>query len=142
MTMCGTARSPGYRNKQAPVHGRFPPHPPPLTRRSALLGTVGLLALPTSTLGAAPASSGVWPNALQVPGGIAWLPLGPAATRPVAHMGDVPLLVLGDVIEWTALVGMALSATPGEASITVQTPEGGQRQLAYMVSPNATPSSA
>jgi len=110
--------------------------PLPLSRRSALLGTIGLLALPASQLAAAaaPQSSDIWPQNSQVPGGIARLSLGPAALRPVAHAGDVPLLVLGDVIEWTALVGIALSAAPGEARITVQTPEGGdRRQIAYTV---------
>jgi murein DD-endopeptidase MepM/ murein hydrolase activator NlpD len=94
-----------------------------------------LLALPASNLAAAatPQPSGVWPNALQVPGGVARLSLGPAAVRPVAHAGDVPLLVVGDVIEWTALVGIALSAVPGTASITVQLEGGGQRQVAYTV---------
>ncbi|MBT9476699.1 M23 family metallopeptidase [Polaromonas sp.] len=107
----------------------------PLTRRSALLGAAGLLALPASTLAAATTQppSGVWPNALQVPGGVARLSLGPAAARPVAHAGDVPLLVVGDVIEWTALVGIALAAEPGQARITVQTAGGGQRQVAYTV---------
>jgi murein DD-endopeptidase MepM/ murein hydrolase activator NlpD len=37
------------------------------------------------------------------------------------------------VIEWTALVGIALAAEPGEASIAVQTAEGGQREIAYTV---------
>jgi murein DD-endopeptidase MepM/ murein hydrolase activator NlpD len=94
-----------------------------------------LLALPASTLAAATTQppSGVWPNALQVPGGVARLSLGPAAARPVAHAGDVPLLVVGDVIEWTALVGIALAAEPGQARITVQTAGGGQRQVAYTV---------
>ena len=107
-----------------------------LNRRSALLGTIGLLALPASHLAAAaaPQSSAIWPQSSQVPGGIARLSLGPAAVRPVAHADDVPLLVLGDVIEWTALVGIALSAAPGEARIAVQTPEGGdRRQIAYTV---------
>ena len=113
----------------------MPPSYLSLTRRSALLGAAGLLALPVSTLAAAaaPPPSGVWPNALQVPGGVARLSLGPAAVRPVAHAGDVPLLVVGDVIEWTALVGIALSALPGAASITVQLEGGGQRQVAYTV---------
>jgi len=106
-----------------------------LTRRAALLGGVGLLALPASGPAAAtPTHSGVWPNALPVPGGVARLSLGPAAARPVAHAGEVPVLVVGDVIEWTALVGIALSAAPGQAGITVQTPEGtGQRQVGYTV---------
>jgi murein DD-endopeptidase MepM/ murein hydrolase activator NlpD len=112
-----------------------------LTRRSALLGAVALLALPASHPGAAtaPQPSDVWPNASLVPGGIARLSLGPSATRPVAHLrvgdGEVPLLVLGDVIEWTALVGIALAAKPGEASIAVQTAEGGQRNIPYTVAP-------
>ena len=108
-----------------------------LTRRAALMGTAALLALPGSRLFAAPASTDVWPNALQVPGGIARLSLGPAAARPVAYAaiaGDVPLLVLGDVIEWTAVVGIPLAALPGPASISVLI-EGEKHQVAYTVLP-------
>ena len=110
---------------------------PTLTRRSALMGAMALLALPTSRVGAAgaPQPSDIWPNAAQVPGGIARLSLGPSAARPVAHAGEAPLLVLGDVIEWTALVGIPLAVKPGEASIAVQTAEGGQRQITYTVAP-------
>ena len=116
------------------------PHIPlthqPLTRRSTLLAALGLLTLPASHLAAAaPQPSQVWPNAAQVPGGIARLSLGPAAQRPVAHAGDVPLLVLGDVIEWTALVGIPLAAKPGEAGIAVQMAEGGQRKVSYTIAP-------
>ena len=107
-----------------------------LNRRAALLGGLGLLVLPNTGTAATPShSSGVWPRHLQVPGGIARLSLGPAATRPVAHAGEVPLLVVGDVIDWTALVGVALAAEPGPASITVHTPDGTQRQVAYSVAP-------
>lgn len=108
-----------------------------MNRRYALLGALSLLALPASRLAAAPqpAKGAVWPDASQVPGGIALLPLGPAPVRPVAHAGDVPLLVLGDGVEWTALVGIPLSTVPGEAAITVQTGAGGQRQIAYTVAP-------
>jgi murein DD-endopeptidase MepM/ murein hydrolase activator NlpD len=118
----------------------FPASPPYLlSRRAAMLGGLGALTLPLTGLAATPASSGVWPRALQVPGGIARLSLGPSATRPAAHLpgddGPVPLLVLGDVIEWTAVVGIALSAAPGEAHITVQTPEGSPRELAYTIAP-------
>ncbi|MBG6072530.1 MULTISPECIES: M23 family metallopeptidase [unclassified Polaromonas] len=111
---------------------------PLLNRRAAVLGAVGLLALPASQLAAAavPPAPDVWPNALQVPGGVARLSLGPAAVRPVAHAGEVPLLVLGDVIEWTALVGIPLSAAPGRASITVTTAEDNSpRQVGYTVAP-------
>ena len=111
-------------------------------RRSTLLAILGLLALPASRLATAaePQTPDVWPNPLQVPGGVARLSLGPAAVRPLAYAGDVPLLVVGDAIEWTALVGIALSAAPGKASIKVQVPErGGQRQIGYTISPKRYP---
>ena len=114
---------------------------PDLIRRSSALGLIGLLTLPLfpfsrQALAAAPQSSDVWPNASQVPGGIARLSLGPAALLPVAMAGDVPLLVLGDAIEWTALVGIALAAAPGKASITVQNANGGgRRRIDYIISP-------
>jgi murein DD-endopeptidase MepM/ murein hydrolase activator NlpD len=104
-----------------------------LTRRSTLLAAIAALALPASRVSAA-TPSGVWPKALQVPGGVARLSLGPAAERPVAYAGDVPLLVLGDAIEWTAIVGIPLAAEPGEASITLEAP-GGRRTLPYSIAP-------
>jgi murein DD-endopeptidase MepM/ murein hydrolase activator NlpD len=104
-----------------------------LTRRSAVLAALGAWALPASGVAAA-TSSGVWPKSLQVPGGVARLSLGPAAERPVAYSGEVPLLVLGDAIEWTAIVGIPLAAEPGEASITLETP-GGRRTLPYTITP-------
>ena len=95
------------------------------TRRTALLTSASLLTLPW--LAAAAPSSAVWPTASAVPGGVARLSLGAAAVRPVALAGDVPVLVLGDAIEWTAVVGIALAAQPGTANIAVQTPTGPQR---------------
>ncbi|MFC6284165.1 MULTISPECIES: peptidoglycan DD-metalloendopeptidase family protein [Polaromonas] len=109
-------------------------------RRSALFATLGLLAWPASfaarpTASSPTASPEVWPRAAQVPGGVARLSLGPAALRPAAHTGDVPLLVLGDASDWTALVGIPLAAVPGEASIMVQTEGKGPRQMAYTIAP-------
>ncbi|MEO8020775.1 peptidoglycan DD-metalloendopeptidase family protein [Polaromonas sp.] len=106
-----------------------------LTRRSALLGGLGLLALPAAGLAGTPAPPGVWPKALQVPGGVARLPLGPAAMRPLAFQNEVPLLVMGDTMEWTALVGIALAAEPAETFITVQEAGGAQRQVNYRIEP-------
>lgn len=109
-----------------------------LNRRTALLGAAsGLWALHAPALHAkAPPAPTVWPQPLQVPGGVARLSLGPAAQRPAAHAGDVPVLVVGDAIEWTAIVGIPLAATPGPAHITVQPADGGApRQVAYAVSP-------
>src|SRR3982751_4143557 len=109
-------------------------HPFFLTRRTALLGAAASLAW-----SGAPASAGErqprtrpapgpYPAASQVPGGVARLSLGPAATQPIARDGEVPLLVLGDPIEWTAIVGIPLAAQPGDARITVQTQGGTARE--------------
>lgn len=111
-----------------------------LNRRSAVLGALGLLALPASAAAPAkknnkPQAPDVWPRALLVPGGVARLSLGPAATRPKAFAGDVPVLVLGDPIEWTALVGIPLATPPGEASISVRAQGKPERQIAYTVAP-------
>src|SRR3990167_11345490 len=112
----------------------------PSSNRRALLGAISLLALPAGPL-AAPAAtspaadSDVWPRAQPVPGGVARLSLGPAATRPEAFAGDVPLLVVGDAREWTAVVGIALAAAPGPAHITVRAPGGGTRQGPYRIAP-------
>ena len=119
----------------------LPTHHSLLNRRQALLGAAGVLALPTSVLAAnssaaPPPALDLWPQDLQVPGGVARLSLGPAAARPLAQAGALPLLVLGDVIEWTALVGIPLSAAPGTASITVKAAQGAaSRKLAYRVAP-------
>ncbi|MBU1819316.1 MAG: peptidoglycan DD-metalloendopeptidase family protein [Gammaproteobacteria bacterium] len=114
-----------------------------LTRRAALLGTAGLMALPAAGQQAKakplPPPPPLWPHALAVPGGVARLSLGPAAKRPTAHVrqgdADVPLLVTGDAIEWTAVVGIPLAAKPGEAHITVLTDGGGTRQVPYAIAP-------
>ncbi len=109
---------------------------PLLNRRSALLGGLGLLTLPSAALAAAGKTnpSGVWPQVLAVPGGVVRLSLGPAPAPPQAFAGEVALLVQGDMIEWTALVGIALSTPPGAAHITVaDVPGGPARQVAYTV---------
>ena len=123
---------------------RVPPRAP--SRRAVLAAgaAVGALhawpAVAAASAAAKPTpaptpAEAVWPRALQVPGGVARLSLGPSAARPQAHAGDVPLLVLGDPIEWTALVGIALSAPTGTATIRVQAADEAARDIAYRVEP-------
>ncbi|MDR1969506.1 MAG: peptidoglycan DD-metalloendopeptidase family protein [Burkholderiaceae bacterium] len=78
---------------------------------------------------------GPWPRAAAVPGGVARFDLGPAATRPQAFVGNVPLLVMGDAIDWTALLGIALSAAPGLARIRVRDAAGEERTLSCPIAP-------
>ena len=112
-------------------------------RRAVLLGAAGFLAFGAGGLatGAAAAhSSGLLPTMALVPGGIARLSLGPAAARPLAFVtgsdgSPVPLLVLGDVIEWSALVGIPLAAVPGEAGIELHAANAASRNLRYTIAP-------
>jgi murein DD-endopeptidase MepM/ murein hydrolase activator NlpD len=109
-----------------------------LSRRGALLGTLGLLALPAAPVRAVPSGSApaVWPRPSPVPGGIAYVALGAAPARPAARAGEVPLLVLGDAAGWAVLVGIALAAQPGKAHISVQQAEGGlSRDITYVIAP-------
>ncbi|TWO69469.1 M23 family metallopeptidase [Caenimonas sedimenti] len=73
------------------------------------------------------------PRELPVPGGVARVDLGASPQPPAARTGDVPLLVVGTPEAWTALVGIPLSATPGEAHITVQPVGGPPRKLVYAI---------
>jgi murein DD-endopeptidase MepM/ murein hydrolase activator NlpD len=106
-------------------------HPTAAERRSLLLGAFSLTALnalPAAASGKPAPDERVWPQALQVPGGVARLALGPAAQRPQAFAGELPLLVVGDTIAWTALVGIALAAPVGPATITVRPADGREPQ--------------
>ncbi|MDA8455329.1 peptidoglycan DD-metalloendopeptidase family protein [Acidovorax sp. GBBC 3334] len=115
----------------------------PLSRRHMIGAGAALLAAPAWAAGAADrttpkapaAAAGVWPRALAVPGGVARISLGPSAQRPQAHAGDVPVLVVGDVIEWTAIVGIPLSAPVDTASIRIHVPGEAPRTIDYAVAP-------
>ncbi len=72
------------------------------------------------------------PQQRGVPGGVVALPLGAAASRPQAHVNNVPLLVYGDADNWFALVGIPLSAKPGSAAIQVRR-AGQERSVTYAI---------
>ena len=105
-------------------------------RRMALraLAAGGALALGLPVRGQAGADGSNWPRAAAVPGGVARVDLGPAPERPRAWADDAPLLVLGDAIVWTALVGIPLAAEPGTAHIRVVT-DAGERRMPYVIAP-------
>lgn len=89
-------------------------------------------ALPTWAAGRPDAQ--VLPSDSRVPGGIARLSLGPSSATPRATTAQgVPVLVVGDMIEWTAVVGIPLSAQVGVHTITVHDDDGTQ-SLDYTVS--------
>ena len=74
--------------------------------------------------------------ARPVPGGVVTLNLGPAPERPRVTYGAVPTLVLGEPNAWQAVVGIALSATPGPASVDVVERKGTPpRQISFEILP-------
>jgi murein DD-endopeptidase MepM/ murein hydrolase activator NlpD len=99
-----------------------------LARRAFAL-LVGAFALPTQ--GATPEL----PMQLIVPGGVATLPLGASPTRPRAFSGAVPLMVVGDTTGWVAVLGIPLSAKPGDGAILVRRTGHADTQLSYTVEP-------
>ena len=123
-----------------------PAHPTALPRRALLCGLLGSALLAPWPVQAATATAAkankkeaddsVWPRARAVPGGVARLALGPARDRPqVFTRAGVPVLVVGDAIAWTAVVGIALAEAPGRSQVTVQVPGEPERPLAFDIAP-------
>ena len=123
-----------------------PAHPTALPRRALLCGLLGSALLAPWPVQAATATAAkankkeaddsVWPRARAVPGGVARLALGPARDRPqVFTRAGVPVLVVGDAIAWTALLGIALAEAPGRSQVTVQVPGEPERLLAFDIAP-------
>ncbi len=80
------------------------------------------------------AAGAALPPHVPVPGGLAVLDLGPAENPPpVAHYQGRRLAVVGDQGHWYALVGIPLTARPGEHQIEL----GDSRHLAFEVRPKA-----
>ena len=75
------------------------------------LAWVGMAAWPGAAARAASLPDA--PRARPAPGGVAWVALGPAPGRPLAWLGEVPLLVWGEPEAWSALIGLALDQAPG-----------------------------
>ena len=123
-----------------------PAHPTALPRRALLCGLLGSALLAPWPVQAATATAAkankkeaddsVWPRARAVPGGVARLALGPARDRPqVFTRAGVPVLVVGDAIAWTAVLGIALAEAPGRSQVTVQVPGEPERLLAFDIAP-------
>ncbi len=91
------------------------------------------LAALVAALAATPLAAADLPREHAVPGGVATIDLGPAAKRPAARAGGIPLLVAGDERGWTAVVGIPLSAIPGTAEILVKRTGRPDETLRYAI---------
>lgn len=77
-----------------------------------------------------------WPRPRPAPGGVALVPLGPGADRPLARRAGVPLLVLGSPSGWTAVVGIALDQPPGDTSLELRRGPLPASTVAFTVEPH------
>ncbi len=81
-------------------------------RPAALALALALACLPAHALDL--------PEQRLAPGGVARIALGASAEAPQVRFNGLPVLVVHDGTQWTAVVGIGLSTAPGKASVTVQ----------------------
>ncbi len=77
------------------------------------------------------------PTQRLAPGGVARLALGTSEHAPKVRFNGVPVLVVHDGAQWHAVVGLALSQTPGSASVVVQREGQAPTRLPLQVAPFA-----
>ena len=77
------------------------------------------------------------PRQRLAPGGVARIALGSSADAPSANFNGVPLMVVRDGTQWTALVGIPLAAKPGAAGIEVQPHDGAATRAPFAIKPYA-----
>ena len=75
------------------------------------------------------------PQQRLAPGGIAHIPLGASADAPGANFNGVPVMVVPDGTQWTAVIGIALAAKPGTATLEVQRRDGTRTSLPFAIKP-------
>ena len=74
----------------------------------------------------------VLPDAAAVPGGVALVELGAAASRPTATYAGRPVLVLAQGAAWLAVVGIGLAVDPKQRqTLSVRGADGRQRSVAF-----------
>ena len=88
-----------------------------------------------ASLSAAPARAMELPRARSVPGGVVLVELGPALVAPQASVDGVPVLVTGRPGGWTAVVGIALEAEPGERVLEVRREGEPVARVGFTVAP-------
>ncbi len=75
------------------------------------------------------------PRARATPGGIARVALGASAQAPQVTFNGVPVWVTQDGRQWTALVGIPLSAAPGTATLKVRRQGSSETVLSFQIKP-------
>lgn len=110
-----------------PIFAHHPVHP------RTLLCTALISLLLFGLTGASHAAE--WPVTRVTPGGIARISLGTAEQAPQVSFNGVPVMVLRDAGQWTALVGIPLAAQPGPARLTVQHAGQARTEVGFQIKP-------
>src|SRR2546430_1208014 len=109
----------------------------PLMNRRLLL--IAPLLLTCLVVAATPVLAAELPQQRLAPGGVARIALGasesPSERAPKASFDGVPLLVVRDGAQWSALFGIRLSTKPGPARIDVQRADGTTAHFALTIKP-------
>jgi murein DD-endopeptidase MepM/ murein hydrolase activator NlpD len=103
-------------------------HHATMTSRSSLIAFMLCAALASAQAIELPAQR-------SAPGGVARIALGPSAEAPRAFFGGVPVLVVPEAGGWTAVLGIALSASTGNATLQVRRGNGDASALPFAIKP-------
>ncbi|MES1163137.1 MAG: peptidoglycan DD-metalloendopeptidase family protein [Rhizobacter sp.] len=95
----------------------------------AIAGALALLLATTS------ASAIDLPQQRLAPGGVARVALGASPQAPHVTFNGVPVMVVRDGAQWTAVLGIALAAKPGNAGVQVQRGDGAATTLPLSIKP-------
>ncbi len=90
------------------------------TQASALALTIALGLSLAACAVCTPARATDLPEARSVPGGVAVLALGASIDKPAATYNGTPVLVVGDALGWSAVVGIGLGTAPGAGRLLVR----------------------
>lgn len=82
-----------------------------------------------------PAGAIELPEQRVTPGGVAKIGLGASARAPHASFNGVPVLVVKESAQWTALVGIPLAAVPGSASLNVKRDAAPDANMPFQIRP-------
>lgn len=117
---------------------RSPASPMPITAAPAALAanhrSRALLALLLCLLPLSVAAL-TMPKQRVTAGGIALIKLGASSQAPHASFNGVPVLVLQDDGQWTAVLGIPLAAEPGSASLSVQREAAPDTNVTFQIKP-------
>jgi murein DD-endopeptidase MepM/ murein hydrolase activator NlpD len=96
-------------------------------RAAAVTTCAALLSLP--------AAAADLPQQRLAPGGVARVALGSSAELPRVSFNGVPVLVVKESGQWTAVLGIALATAPGRATLQVQRTGEADSTLSFVVKP-------